>query len=347
MSINEKGIITENIILYQTWEALQDFMMEVKKSYESAGLNTKHASSMAVEWANRIWSDPSNLKTVREEWESTRIELQHAKVYEETTYLLEQSGIPTVDAKSYARTYIRDLDKLGIITSKDERVQQLQKNLNALIAEYQLRKRGQDYGSDYPLPKAVEFPTLYVVSDVYDYIIDSALRGEWFPFATYVASQHGSKVNVKKFDMSQEDFIKAMSFDRVQGKILWNNIFTVVGIASLATVIFNGLVKLFQWYYYRENTFAIQVKSQSTENIPMLWEVIKKSLGINAWRIYDLKSPKVTEMLVKSSEPVLLDSELNKTLKTLSKSLKQNHFNVRVTLSKKQDMWPTFQILEV
>jgi hypothetical protein len=230
-----------------------------------------------------------------------------------------------------------------MVTSKDERVQQLQRNLNALIAEYQLRERGPDY----PLPKAVEFPTLYTVGDVYEYIIDSALRGEWFPFATYVASQHGSKVNVKKFDMNQEDFIKAMSFDRVQGQILWNNIFTVVGIASLATVIFNGLVKLFQWYYYRENTFVIQVKTKSPENISMIWDVVKDSLGINAWRSYDVKSPEITEMLVKSSESVLLDSELKKTLQTLSKSLKQNHFNVRVTLSKKQDTWPTFQILEV
>lgn len=339
----ESSVLTENVVLYQTWEALQNFMQEVKKSYESAGLSTKHASERAVEWANRIWNDPSNIKTIREEWESTRIELRHAKVFEETAYVLEQNGIPASNAKYYARTYIGDLDKLGVVTNKDERVQQLQKNLNALIAEYQLR----EHGPDYPLPKAVEFPALYAVGDVYEYIIDSALRGEWFPFATYVASQHGSKVNVKKFDMSNEDFIKAMSFDRVQGKILWNNIFTVVGIASLATVIFNGLIKLFQWYYYRENTFAIQVKSKSPEHVFSIWNVIKESMGINAWRGYDTKSPNTTEMLVKSSEPVLLESELRSTLKTLSKALKQNHFKVRVTLSQKQDMWPTFQISEL
>lgn len=327
----------ESVILYQIWESLQDFMMVVKKTYENAGVSSVESNRHAVEWADKIRTRPTELKLISEEWAQTSLELRHISVFRETQSILTRNNIPTDVATQYAQTYIRDLDQIGLATDKDARIKALKSNLNTLVQEYKLRETSPDY----PLPRVLEFPTLYAPKDMYEYIIDAALRGEWFPFATYVAGQYGSKVNVQQFDMSPEDFTKAVSFDRVQGKILWNNIFTVVGISSLATIIFQGLVKLYQWHYFRDNVFSIRVISKDDPD--PVWDAIKTIFHIGFFRTYETISDTTTEMLIKGSQPILESAELDQIRKTLETGLSKLGLDIRITRLD-DNPWPTFQI---
>lgn len=326
-----------SILLYQAWEALQDFMREVKQAYESTGMSSSESSLRAVEWVDKIHKDPKQIESIHKEWDKTHLELRHYSTFKKTQKILTDNGVPPDIAEQYARTYIRDLDQIGLSTERDERVKSLQSNLNILVAEYQLREKD----SNYVLPPPLEFPTLYSPKDTYEYIIDSALRGKWFPFATYVASQYGSKVRVEHFDMNPEDFAKAMSFDRVQGKILWDNIFTVVGIASLTTIIFQGLVKLYQWNYFRDNVFAVRVIDKNDPST--VWDVIKPLLHVSSLRTYETISDTTTEMLIKGSQPILDAQELNQIRKTLETGLSKAGIKTRITRLN-DTPWPTFQI---
>jgi tetratricopeptide (TPR) repeat protein len=273
-----------NTKLYEVWESLQNFMIEVKNEYHDgrAGYSTSEAYAKAIEWAERIRKAPFNLGTLKLEWEATRLDLRNRKVVQQTQKLLEAHNVPPSLAHQHALDYVRDLNKIGLVTKKDPRIQQLQANLKALAKEYEVRGK---------LPPPLVFPSLYSPIDMYQYIIDAALRGEWFPFATYVASQNGTTLNpiqVGQFDMSQEEYEKALSIDRQQQQpqstILWNNIFTVVGLSGLATLIYKGLVKLFQLYQLRENVFVVQLVTRS-DPAPV-WAIIKNILKVGTFRSY-------------------------------------------------------------
>jgi hypothetical protein len=162
------------------------------------------------------------------------------------------------------------------------------------VEEYRLRQ-GQSVLSE-PIP----FPQLYSAKEWYEYVIDQALRGQWFPFAKYVAQKKGVNlhpVDVKSFSLSPEQFDQVLKGNRVQKQILWDRILFVVGSTVLTGIIIKGLMELYKRYKKRkleqdkEKLIVVQLEVPELFNqtqIQAVEQAIKVALGIDLSRPFEL-----------------------------------------------------------
>jgi len=315
---------TPEELLFKTWEQLKMFMNIVRDAFVSNGYDKNQADAEAVKWGNKIFENPKKVREImEEEWKKTEHKLVYQYTLLQTQAILEKAGVPADEALKHAQTYTIDTQTIadnmtrGMITASEakERIKNAKKNLNQIANEYAMRNNGVN------LPEDLKFPDLYSPREVYNYAVDAALKGQWFPFVAYMADKNKlGKINVNAsvFDIPPEDFKKALEGDRVQSKIVWENILKVVGGAAVATLIFKGLVHLYKKYKQKqkdqdqERLVLIRVMTPVGSNrLDQIWTSIKQALGVDSLQKYKKstkrskirtkgKSEETTELLVKN-----------------------------------------------
>lgn len=286
-------------LLFKTWEQIKAFMNIVSNTYMKYGYEQIQADTEAVKWGNRIFENPKQVREIIEnEWQRTEYELKYRKILMETQSILEKAGVPSTEALNLAQTYAQTIRNItdnllrGVITTTDAktRISNAKQNLNAVAKEYVVRMKGDVLFQD------LTFPDLYSPKEVYNYAVDAALKGQWFPFVAYMADKNKlGKVNVNApiFDIPPEDFQKALQGDRVKSKIIWENIFKVVGVAAVATLIWKGLIHLYKKYKQNQKSLDQDrlilirlITPMDFAPLDEVWNSIKQMLGIDILQKY-------------------------------------------------------------
>jgi hypothetical protein len=287
---------SENELLFKTWGQINQFMEQVKTTYLTFKYPADQALQHSIEWGDKIFKSPQKANhIIQKEWPQQVKKLKIEYVISDTQDKLERSGVPTSMAHEYAEKYVQQLlyaeQKDGLFTwmsGQNKMINHAKSNLQNLAIEYHARTHG------HAMPVPIQFEDLHSVKDVYRFVKDSALQGNWFPFAVYMAQKHHQPVvNLPPVSLHSNDYKKALKGDRTQVRILWNNIFKVVGIPLLTTLIYKGLKKIYQKYKHQHQstkeknyvTFRLVTTNKTKTQIDHLWHRIKivlKQLPFNS-----------------------------------------------------------------
>ena len=203
-------------LLFKTWEQIKQFMLVVRREAEKLGMSRAEADEFAVSWGDKIFNQPLNVEKIMQvDWPKELHRMKLMRTISETQELLENNGLSEGDARKQATIYANELNSIDAMDQN--RVKQIQLNLNNLVNEYRIRL-GHSVMKE-PIP----FPKLYSVKEWYEYVADQALRGDWFPFARYVAQKNGvhlQPAQVKSFSLNPEQFDQILKGNRVEKKIL-------------------------------------------------------------------------------------------------------------------------------
>ena len=340
--ISGNHLPSENELLFETWKQITQFMEEVKKVYLKFNFSIEESSLKAVEWGDKIFNRPEQVKKIiQQEWPLHLKELKINYLISDTQDKLERSGVPSSIAHEYAQKYAQEMveveKKSGIlawISGQNKIINAAKNNLQNLAHEHSLRN------TNYVLPQAIQFADLYSIKDIYNYAKDHALRGDWFPFAVYMANQKGVVIETPPFSLDPVDYKKALTGDRINAKILWNNIFKAVGIAVLATFIYKSLKLLYKKYQNKKKsvkheqyfTIIVTDSKNNTEKNEFVWTHIKKVLKSDEINNYKMK--KYSEMVIKY--PRRLSKENVEQLATeIQKELQKFNINSKVAIKEK------------
>jgi hypothetical protein len=346
--MSESAIPKENELLFQTWIQIKEFMNMVKKTYKSYGYEDENElNKIVVEWGNRIFHNPDQVNDIiNTDWPAQVKKLKQEHVLKETARILESVGAPPQEALQHAREYVdrlRQLEDKTLWSSNvdiENQIRRLQKNLNVLAYEYMLRSSGS------ALKEPLSFPTTFSTKEVYDYVVDQALRGSIFPFVAYMASTKGGvTVTSPGLTMDPVKYKQALEGDRDKIKILWSRIFKVVGVAALTTLIVKGLLHLYKKYKARkikeqdkDRYILIRVESSppySSQQLDKIWSDIKNVLQLSVTRKYTKKRSTTrritTEMLIKYSKQPSREN-VKEVRKQLEKKLDLKESNFELDL---------------
>ena len=299
----KKMIPTENERLFETWIQLRSFLTEVENGYMANGKSPNESKQLAWSWFKKITDNPENThKIMKEDWPNALKTLKYDNIANETAQILIKAGAPPKYAFNQATKYAEELrliESKSNVTSwlsssnQNYKIKELKQNMDKLVEEYNQANKGTIHQ---PLP----IPDPYSLREIFNYCVDQLLLGNWFPFATYVAHKKGSIIiDSPSFDLSPKDFEQALMGNRMKKKILWNNVIKVVGYASLATLIVQGLIKIYKKYksQQKEKTFEVKLffstqfmESVQNQNLIILnsyWDGIKELLEIDKTSKYE------------------------------------------------------------
>jgi hypothetical protein len=344
---------SENELLFKTWEQIYQFMEQVKNTYLEFNYTNEQASKQAVDWGDKIFNDPTQVKKImQKEWPLNVRELKIKHIIEDTQEKLERSGVPSSMAQNHAKKYAQEMidveEQSGVvawITGQNKIINMAKNNLQTLANEYHERNTGN------ALSQPIQFADLHSIKDVYNYAKDLALRGDWFPFAAYMASRkEGLVINSPPFSLDPVDYKKALKGDRTNSKILWNNIFKVVGISILATFIYKGLRSLYKKYkqekdlIHHEQYITIRVIDDKNKQHKTNDNAADDKIGIVLNRIkeiFKIKNGKInhkskySEMIVKYPRQPSKEN-LKHIVEKIQKELENSNIKTKVNLKGKK-----------
>ena len=281
---------SENELLFKTWEQIKSFMNEITSTYIKYNYPEELARKEAVQWGDKIFNSPLKIDTiVTQEWPQKKRTLKLKFIVQKTSQELEHMGVPASLARDHAIKYAQEMvnieEKSGILPwitgQQPPEMMTSTTNLQNLAREYYQRI----HADQNQLPPPLKLPSLYSSREVYQYVKESLLKGEWFPFVAYSASKKAQyRVTPPSFAMDPVDFQQAMIGDRTQSKILWNNIFKLVGVVALTTIIYHSLKMMYKKYrnfkYDRTVLIYLSHKNHTTDEITSQLDDFKKEFKL-------------------------------------------------------------------
>ena len=264
-------------------------MDNVRDTYILLNESVETANKAAVEWGDKIIKNPDRVDVIVEkEWPEQLKKMRKKYILQTTTEQLMRAYVPKNVASDYANRYYDELllieKNKGIIPwipgQKNKTLQESKQNLQNLANEYYKRTKGND------LKNQLTLSDLHGPQEVYKYAKDMALRGNWFPFAAYLASKKGKYIDLNSIPTFFQDpklFKLALKGDRTSTKILWTNIVRFAGGIALAVVLFKGFRKLYSEYESKksQNIVTVRVINDDSSRNQLVWKEIGKILKLS------------------------------------------------------------------
>lgn len=314
---------TQNELILKTWLQIEQFMNEVQSAYIQAGYTELQADENAVKWGNQIFNNPNKAQEIMNyKWDTIKQQLKKQSVISKTVSILLKADIPSSTAAKYAEDYANELRN----SIHPEEILNLQTRMQNLFQENYLKNKGKPYEG------TIIFPNPYSTND----LAKLMLQGNWIPLALTIANKKGTiientnQISTPPLTENQVKMALESKNANPESNELWKQIFAIVGLASLATLIYKTMVKLYKQYKANKNNsiVAFSLLTPLKYDYNSVWSKVKEILNVDSKT--NIKTVETTPTTIKTEMKLVSDRQPSvEELKTIITQLRNGLSNIK------------------